>query len=126
MKTRYFGPDQFRKDHEIQVTAPVGQKCLWCDEEIQPLDVGTIDHADQILHYECSMRMILGSVGHIRKRCSCYGGTEEDPAGMTRRQAAKESVREWERGAAKAVFGGSFDDTQIQVGRMRVRKGEEK
>lgn len=40
-------------------------------------------------HQECTIRSIIGSVGHQEKRCSCFGGTEEDPEGMTKREAAK-------------------------------------
>jgi hypothetical protein len=61
--------------------------CPWCEEPI--LDGETLaPNYVQPTHYECGLRGALGSVGHQRKRCSCYGGDEEDPPNMTRRQAA--------------------------------------
>ncbi len=79
---------------------PVGQPCLWCKEPIQEGDKGVvmpnvsgiaIAEAKVSLeptHYECLMRQILGSVGHQKGLCSCYGGTEEDPPGLSKREAA--------------------------------------
>jgi len=64
--------------------------CVYCGEEIKP---GESVH--QEFHVECFWRGILGSVGHIRKQCSCYGGTEGDPAGMTLRMAAKAAIMEY-------------------------------
>jgi hypothetical protein len=64
-----------------------GPSCGWCEEPV----LGTDERApnyQQPMHYECGLRAALGSLGHQRKRCSCYGGAEEDPSGMTRRQAA--------------------------------------
>lgn len=92
----YFGPPHLRKDDEIQIATPVGERCLLCGEAIAESDIGTINRAGQVAHYECSMRGVVGSVGHQLKRCGCYGGTEEDPPGMTRRQAAKAAVKLWE------------------------------
>lgn len=43
-------------------------------------------------HWECQARSVLGSVGHIQGRCSCFGGTEEDPPGLTKREAALAAV----------------------------------
>lgn len=80
---------------------PVGELCLHCQEPIAPedkghwiahtglLDDGHTRFSMQPLHLECSCRMILGSVGHLKGNCSCFGGTEEDPPGMTKREAAK-------------------------------------
>lgn len=41
------------------------------------------------IHLECVLRMAVGSVGHQRRECSCFGGTKDDPEGMTRREAAR-------------------------------------
>jgi hypothetical protein len=43
-------------------------------------------------HHECGFRLAAGSVGHIQKRCSCYGGTEDDPPGLSIREAAKAAL----------------------------------
>lgn len=84
----YFGPPSLRKPDERQVPAPVGELCLWCYEAIAAGDMGTLNQFHQIHHYECLLRAMVGSVGHQERRCSCHGGTEEDPPGMTRREAA--------------------------------------
>lgn len=98
----YFGPPALMQEWETHVPAPVGKPCLHCEEVIAAGDTGTVNGAGQITHYACSMRMVVGSVGHQRGRCSCHGGTEEDPPGMTRKQAAQAALREWEgvQGAA--------------------------
>lgn len=57
--------------------------CVWCDEPILPAERRT-----GLVHFECGLRSAVGSVGHQKKACSCYGGTMEDPPGLTRRQAA--------------------------------------
>lgn len=44
------------------------------------------------IHYECAVRTAVGSIGHQLHKCSCYGGTEEDPPDMTKRQAAKAAL----------------------------------
>lgn len=48
---------------------------------------------DAVFHVECGLRMIFGSVGHQLHKCGCYGGDEDDPEGMTRREAAAAAVR---------------------------------
>ena len=43
----------------------------------------------RLMHRECWNRSIFGSVNHQMKKCMCFGGTEnEDPPGMTKREAA--------------------------------------
>lgn len=60
------------------------QPCAWCGEGFtqgEAIEPGGV-------HYECGLRSAIGSVGHQRRRCSCYGGEDEDPPGLTRREAA--------------------------------------
>lgn len=97
IKHGYFGPPGLKKEWETQVDAPVGKPCLHCQEPIAEGDTGTINFAGQIMHYECDLRGVIGSVGHLMGKCSCYGGTEEDPPGMTARQAAQAACALWER-----------------------------
>ena len=65
-------------------------RCLWCDEMVVP---GDLMHS--LLpgyHYACAMRISSGSIGHVQRACSCYvkdGTHEEDPLGLTKRQAAR-------------------------------------
>ncbi len=46
-----------------------------------------------VLHRECAARSAIGSVGHIERRCSCYGGDVDDPPGMSKREAAAAALR---------------------------------
>ncbi len=75
-------------------------KCIHCDEEIQP---GEAHKIVKNAHFECGFRMIAGSVGHQQKKCSCYGGTMEDPEGMTLREAAKAAMEEFQRNNVTVV-----------------------
>ena len=91
---------------------PVGHPCMWCEEELVEGDQGfvmpcgsviTMDEETKIfdkmvatfaaVHLDCFLREIVGSVGHQTKQCSCFGGDTEDPEGMTKREAAKASVK---------------------------------
>lgn len=68
--------------------------CRYCDEPILPTDEiefpsSLAEPHNRIAHIECAARKVIGSVGHLLGKCYCYGGTEEDPPGMTYRQAAK-------------------------------------
>lgn len=80
-----------------KVETPVGAVCRNCDEEIVEGDRGVIFPNGYILHLNCYLRAVIGSVAHIRKECSCYkpGSTEHDPIGMTKRQAADAAVAEF-------------------------------
>jgi hypothetical protein len=80
-----------------RVRPPVGRPCLFCADPIASGDAGVVvaavraDHtaAREPLHLECHMRSSIGSVGHLQRRCSCYGGHEGDPRGMSKREAAR-------------------------------------
>jgi hypothetical protein len=86
-----------------QVETPVGQSCIYCQEAIAEDDEGIVMpyHETEVswkpTHRECLLRQVVGSVGHQQKRCSCHGGTEEDPPGLTKREAAKAAVALFER-----------------------------
>lgn len=90
-----FGPKHAHEDVETCAT-PVGKACLWCEETLIEGDKGflvgcsqDIDESGEVpYHRECMLRSLFGSVGHQNKKCSCLGSTEEDPSGMTRREAA--------------------------------------
>jgi hypothetical protein len=56
-------------------------------------DDGWILHGGSVLHRECNLRGIIGSVAHQQKRCSCFGGTDSDEEdGMTRRERAQAAM----------------------------------
>jgi hypothetical protein len=93
-----------------RVATPVGEKCIWCDEPIAEGDSGIvlpyIRHGKGTWvaqHHECELRQMFGSVGHQMCRCSCYGGEEEDPVGMSRREAAKAAVELMTSSARKYI-----------------------
>ena len=94
---RYFGPSKLKEGDKRKVAAPIGVLCIWCQEPIGRFDMGTINDAEQVLHYECAIRGVVGSVGHQRGTCSCFGGTEEDPPGLTKREAAIAALVVWKR-----------------------------
>jgi hypothetical protein len=71
--------------------------CLWCGEPVLPDDrqesvalirASATGPEPAVRHYECAARVVVGSVGHQMRCCSCYGGTEEDPPGLTLRESA--------------------------------------
>lgn len=69
--------------------------CMWCEEPVTAADAA-IEMAAGTWHKECAMRMVVGSIGHLDRKCSCYvksGPTEDDPPGLTRREAASVAAR---------------------------------
>jgi hypothetical protein len=74
-----------------KVSIPV---CICCDELIAADDAIRYMANGDPLHWECMCRLVLGSVAHQERRCHCYipGSTEEDPAGLTKRQAAQAAL----------------------------------
>lgn len=79
--------------------------CPYCDEPVEGLGE-IIPHlkADGTVepwhwHFECWMRGIIGGLNHLQGGCTCCGGSDPpDPPGMTRREAARAAVEEWQRG----------------------------
>lgn len=104
----YFGPEFARKEWEIQVDTPVGALCGDCEEPIEEHHAGTYEKflegephdlraSRKPVHYECSMRRVIGSEAHVLGVCSCNvpGSQEGDEPSLTRRQAAIAAVRAW-------------------------------
>ena len=92
MTNQWFGdkekPWGERCSHMPYVDTPIGQKCLHCEEVIVQGEEGEIMLDGRPIHRECLVRSVMGSVGHQKKTCSCYGGSEGDPPGLTKREAA--------------------------------------
>ena len=43
-------------------------------------------------HYACALRATLGPIGHLQRKCGCFvkdGTAEDDPPGLSKRQAAR-------------------------------------
>jgi hypothetical protein len=93
--TDYFGdPWNPSIAAQEQGPTPIGDLCLYCHETIEDGDQGVwVNDGADALHRECLVRMIAGSVGHQKGRCFCFGGEEEDPPGLTKREAAIEAAR---------------------------------
>jgi len=101
-------------EHGQQISTPIGSECCWCKEGFIEGEQGTAlptvfiqEPVDEIVplvyyHKNCFLRSVLGSVGHQRKQCSCYGGTLEDPQGLSLREAANAAVREYEEEARRS------------------------
>lgn len=67
--------------------------CRRCNEEITPDDLPDPDGL--AMHYECSLRSVVGSVAHQRRQCSCYGGKGEDDPELSIRENARRACNEW-------------------------------
>lgn len=72
--------------------------CLNCKEEIGPddeIDIMPVGSNPRPIHRNCLLRLTIGSVAHIKRRCSCFvpGSEEGDPPGMTLREAADAAAR---------------------------------
>jgi hypothetical protein len=80
------GVDAAEYFEAIRVATPVGSPCQWCDEAIGEQDTGFL--LPNPVHRECLVRMTTGSVSHQLRECACFGGTREDPPGLSRRQSA--------------------------------------
>lgn len=81
----------------IHVDAPAQVTCHYCKEGFVEGDNGLQLQCENVFHQECLQRMVIGSVGHQRQKCPCFGGTEQDPPGMSKRNAAKAAVVEYLR-----------------------------
>lgn len=68
--------------------------CGFCGESVEGVDESPIEGA-QPLHRECGIRLVVGSVAHLERRCSCYvrDSDESDPPWMTLREAARAAAR---------------------------------
>ena len=114
----FFGGTSDAAGGHTLAPTPVGEACPWCAESIEDGDHGfliptaSID-GEQVpmidgvpvraWHRECFLRQVVGSLGHQEGRCSCHGGTEDDPVGFSPRQAARMALANFEarRGGGK-------------------------
>lgn len=69
--------------------------CPLCEEPVLAGDpVSSTEVNGMPAHHECMFRALVGGANHIRKCCTCCGGTEPpDPPGLTKREAAREAMR---------------------------------
>lgn len=72
--------------------------CWFCDSEILPGEADTSVLGCTEIHRDCLLRSIIGSVGHQRRLCSCYGGTGNgDPEGVSKRECSRLAREEFEK-----------------------------
>lgn len=84
-------------DPADRVETPVDLECAHCEERIAAGDRGVFLNGDpRPFHFECFIRGVIGSVGHQKRACPCYGGVEDDPPGTTRREAARAAMEYFE------------------------------
>lgn len=89
------------EDDALRVTTPVGDACLWCEEEILEDDRGVMmavlrEEMSQVpVHIECNFRQVMGGPAHLRGACSCQGGHADPDDGMTEREAALYVWNHW-------------------------------
>lgn len=94
---QYFGESWSQLTEELEkIPAPKG-KCCWCNEEFVAEDQGLLIPQNSYYHKDCFLRSVLGSVGHQRKQCNCFGGSLEDPPELTAREAAIAAVNEFNK-----------------------------
>lgn len=74
----------------LRVAVPVGALC-WCGEPIEAEDAGYVA-GSMVAHLDCRQAQLVGSVGHQLRLCACFGGTLEDPPGLSPRDAARAAV----------------------------------
>lgn len=83
------------------------KRCFYCKEPIVAGDsVTAINNGNDLMHRNCALRGVIGSLAHVHKRCSCFvpGSTESDPPEMTLREAAEAAVAEWRRLASRELL----------------------
>lgn len=80
--------------------------CVHCQEEILPHE--RIPDAEGKIHRQCLLRSIVGSVGHQKRICSCFGGTGTgDDKNLSVRENARAAAQYYainKERAAKAKF----------------------
>ena len=87
---------------ELRKPVPVAEDCFECEERFFRDDSGhaviDIENTGRVrirhVHKECSARAVVGGLNHLNKVCSCHGGTDAPPEGMTIRQ---EAIAVWRR-----------------------------
>ena len=62
--------------------------CPWCGEPISPDEVLYDFASGENAHVECAVRIIFGSLGHMKRRLAHIRGERDDPPGLSKRQAA--------------------------------------
>lgn len=86
-------------DDGTQVETPVGEHCELCDEPIQAFDQGSFIgavHGEEgawvgvlaPVHRECSLRSVLGGIGHLTNHIKWCSEMHDPDAGLGYRESA--------------------------------------
>ena len=70
-------------DDGVQVETPVGIPCALCHVPVAEGDRGSFVNQggeQWPAHRECLLRMVLGPIEHLERRCPCHGGVYEGGA----------------------------------------------
>jgi hypothetical protein len=80
-------------DDDEPITTPVGNVCAWCQEAVKEGDNGRISPTGFTEHRECSLRNVMGGIGHLVDHARyCHGELGTD-AGLSLRAS---SLLVWE------------------------------
>ncbi len=108
-----------------RVPTPIGEPCTWCGEPIAAHDTGVlIRHVsasgtqEKPRHEECNARIVLGSVGHQKGLCSCYGGSQEDDPSLSMRENAHAALAYYSQHLRQRV------KQAIEAGRVSMADSE--
>jgi hypothetical protein len=80
-------------DDGQRVDTPAGERCLLCDEPIEADHQGSFVYDEtgpRPVHQECSLRMVLGGIGHLEDHHRWCTGEGDPDGGRTYRQSALE------------------------------------
>ncbi len=94
--------------YEETIPVPVGELCLHCEERIADDDCGVVlpliaaDRKPRVAayHFECHLRLSIGSVKHQRGECGCVSGdfsADDDAEYPSKRTAAIAATVEFYR-----------------------------
>ena len=86
-------------DEGTQVDTPIGERCEFCDESIQTFDQGSFVTAVRgeegqwvgvlaPVHRECSLRNVLGGIGHLTNHMVWCGERHDPDAGLGYRESS--------------------------------------
>lgn len=83
-------PKLGEKWQQVPVIRLADHICARCGEDFLAEEFVQFMPPETYWHRECAMRSIVGSVGHQKRECSCYGGVGDgDPPGLSAREAAR-------------------------------------
>jgi hypothetical protein len=79
--------DALVTDDDVAIPTPVGNICVWCQEAVQEGDNGRIAPTGFTEHRECSLRGVVGGIGHLVDH-ERYCHSEGPDAGLSYRTSA--------------------------------------